>query len=331
MKRLFFILIAIVAVVTIFLLPVQAKMVMKAGHISPKMSIEGKAADKFAELVAQKTNGEIVVEVFPSEQLGKAPTMIDSTILGNQDIYIGGNVEFEKFSPGLRVVGLNYTMRDQDHFRKVLKSEVWKKIFTDPLEKVGFKTISTEFNWERGPFRVLVSKKPVNKLEDLNGLRLRIAPLDTWKRSWSALGCNVVVLPWTDVYLGLTQGVVDSVTSPFDLLYSMKFTEVAKYVARTDEYWGLVVVGMNVGKFNALKPEWQKALIDASNEAGLYHRQLSEVAVKEDLEKMKKDHGITYTVLDLKPFVAKMQPVIRQFEQEGFLPKGVYDEVQAVK
>jgi TRAP-type transport system periplasmic protein len=331
MKKLFLIFIAIVAVVTVFLLPVQAKMVMKAGHISPKTSIEGKAADKFAELVAQKTNGEIVVEVFPSEQLGKAPTMIDSTILGNQDIYIGGNVEFEKFSPGLRVVGLNYTMRDQDHFRKVLKSEVWKKIFTDPLEKVGFKTISTEFNWERGPFRVLVSKKPVKSLEDLNGLRLRIAPLDTWKRSWSALGCNVVVLPWTDVYLGLTQGVVDSVTSPFDLLYSMKFTEVAKYVARTDEYWGLVVVGMNVGKFNALKPEWQKALIDAANEAGLYHRQLSEVAVKEDLEKMKKDHGITYTVLDLKPFVAKMQPVIRQFEQEGFLPKGIYDEVQAVK
>ena len=103
MKKLFFILIAIVAVVTVSLLPVQAKMVMKAGHISPKTSIEGKAADKFAELVAQKTNGEIVVEVFPSEQLGKAPTMIDSTILGNQDIYIGGNVEFEKFSPGLRV------------------------------------------------------------------------------------------------------------------------------------------------------------------------------------------------------------------------------------
>ena len=113
-------------------------------------------------------------------------------------------------------------------------------------------------------------------------------------------------------------------TSPFDLLYSMKFTEVAKNVARTDEYWGLVVVvGMNVSKFNALKPEWQKALIDAANEAGLYHRQLSEVAVKEDLEKMKKEHGITYTVLDLKPFVAKMQPVIRQFEQEGFLPKGL--------
>ena len=53
--------------------------------------------------------------------------------------------------------------------------------------------------------------------------------------------------------------------------------------------------------------------------------------MKEDLEKMKKEHGITYTVLDLKPFVAKMQPVIRQFEQEGFLPKGLYDEIQAIK
>ena len=215
-------------------------MVLKAGHISPKTSNEGMAADKFAELVAQKTNGEIVVEMFPSEQLGKAVAMIDSTIMGNQDIYIGGNVEFERFSPGLKVLGLNYAVQDQAHFRKVLASPIWKEVFIDPLEKVGLKVLDSD--WERGPFRVLVSKKPVRSCADLTGLKLRIAPIDTWRRSWTALGCNPVVLPWTDVYLGLQQGMVDAVTSPFDLLYSMKFTEIAKYVARTDEYWGLLTV-----------------------------------------------------------------------------------------
>lgn len=307
----------------------DAKIILKAGHISPKESNEGKGADKFVELVAKKTNKEIVIEMYPSEQLGKAVAMIDSTIIGNQDIYIGGNVEFERFSPGLKVLGLNYAVRDQQHFRKILNSPIWKEIFVDPLDKIGLKVLDSD--WERGPFRVLVSKRPVRSAEDLKGLRLRIAPLDTWRRSWTALGCNVVVLPWTDVYLGLKQGIVEAVTCPFDLLYSMKFTEICKYVARTDEYWGLLTVVMNKKKFESIKPEWQKALIEAADEAGKYYMELGEKSVKEDLDKMKKEHGIEYVVLDTKPLAEKMQTVIRELEKEGFIPAGLYDRIQAIK
>jgi len=329
MKKGFYLFFVVGVLIGLSLSVAQAKMVLKAGHISPKASNEGKAADRFAELVAQKTNGEILVEVFPSEQLGKAVAMIDSTILGNQDIYIGGNVEFERFSPGLKVLGLNYSVEDQAHFRKILASPIWKEVFIDPLEKVGLKVLDSD--WERGPFRVLVSKRPVKSCSDLQGLRLRIAPLDTWRRSWTALGCNVVVLPWTDVYLGLKQGMVDAVTSPFDLLYSMKFTEVAKYVARTDEYWGLLTVVMHKKKFDGLKPEFQRALLDAANEAGNYYMDLGAKSVAEDLDKMKREHGIEYTVIDTKPCAEKMKPVIRQLEKEGFIPAGLYDRIQAIK
>ncbi|RPJ04223.1 MAG: hypothetical protein EHM36_11075, partial [Deltaproteobacteria bacterium] len=181
MKRGLFSFLVVGIITALSISPLQAKMVLKAGHISPKTSNEGKAADKFAELVAQKTNGEVVVEMFPSEQLGKAVAMIDSTVMGNQDIYVGGNVEFERFSPGLKVLGLNYAVQDQAHFRKVLASPIWKEVFVDPLEKVGLKVLDSD--WERGPFRVLVSKKPVRSCADLNGLKLRIAPIDTWRRS----------------------------------------------------------------------------------------------------------------------------------------------------
>ncbi len=329
MKKNVFLITLVALFVVAIAFSAQAKTVLKAGHISPKTSNEGKGADRFAELVAQKTKGEITVEMYPSEQLGKAVAMIDSTIIGNQDIYVGGNVEFERFSPGLKVLGLNYSVRDQAHFRKVLSSPIWKEVFIDPLDKAGLKVLDSD--WERGPFRVLVSKRPVKSCEDLKGLRLRIAPLDTWRRSWTALGCNVVVLPWTDVYLGLKQGMVEAVTAPFDLLYSMKFTEIAKYVARTDEYWGLLTVVMNKKTFESLKPDYQKALIEAADEAGKYYMELGEKSVKEDLEKMKKEHGIEYVVLDTKPCAEKMQPVIRELEKEGFIPAGLYDKIQAIK
>jgi tripartite ATP-independent transporter DctP family solute receptor len=307
----------------------EAKMVLKAGHVSPKTSLEGMGADKFAELVAQKTNGEIVVEMFPSEQLGKAVAMIDSTVMGNQDIYIGGNVEFERFSKGARVVGLNYAVVTQEHFRKVLASPIWQEIFDEPLAKVGLKVLAS--NWERGPYRYFVSTKPIKNWDDMKGIRLRIAPLDTWRRSWTALGCNVVVLPWTDVYLGLRQNLVDAGTVPSDVCYAMKWTEIAKHVIQTDEYWGLLTVQMHKNKFDSLKPEWQKALLDAANEAGKYHKMLSDKANVDDLEKMKKEHGITFTVIDKAPAVAKMLPLIREFEKEGFIPAGLYDRIQALK
>ncbi len=306
-----------------------AATVLKAGHISPKTIPEGIAADRFVELVKEKTKGDVVIEMFPSEQLGQATAMIDSTILGNQDIYIGGNVEFERFSPGLKALGLNYAVASEAQFRKILKSPVWKEIFDDPLDKVGLTVIASD--WERGPYRVLVSKRLVRNLEDLKGLKLRIAPIDTWRRSWTALGAQVVVLPWTDVYLGLKQGTIDAVTAPMNLVYSMKFTEVAKYIARTDEYWGVLTVVMNKKKFESLPPQSRKALVEAAAQAGQEYMASSERDIERDLERMKKEHGVEYTVLDLKPGIAKMQPVIRDLEKEGFIPAGIYDRLQAVK
>ena len=178
------------------LAPVHAQIVLKTGHISPKASAEGIVVDRFAALVKEKTNGEVLVEVFPSEQLGPATAMIESTILGNQDLYVGGNVEFERFSPGLKALGLNYAVESQEQFRKILKSPLWKEMFVDPLDKAGLAVVASD--WERGPFRVLISTKPVKNFDDLKGLKLRIAPIDTWRKSWTALGTQVVVLPWND-------------------------------------------------------------------------------------------------------------------------------------
>jgi tripartite ATP-independent transporter DctP family solute receptor len=306
----------------------DAKTVLKAGHISPKNSPEGVAADRFAELVKQKTNGEVEIQVFPSEQLGPATAMIESTILGNQDLYIGGNVEFERFSPGLKAVGLNYAVPSQDQFRTILNGPVWKEIFVDPLDKVGLTVIAS--NWERGPYRVLVSTKPVKSFDDLKGLKLRIAPIDSWRRSWTALGTQPVVMAWNDVYLGLQQGMIEAVTAPMNLVAAMKFGEVAKYVARTDEYWGVLAVVANKSRFEKLKPEERKAIVDAADQAGKEYMASSDKQIEDDLAKLKAA-GVTYTVLDLKPGIEKMQPVIRDLEKENFIPAGIYDKLQAGK
>jgi len=317
------------ALATVLLSPASAQIVLKAGHISPKTSPEGVAADRFAELVKDKTKGAVVVQMFPSEQLGAATAMIESTMLGNQDIYIGGNVEFERFSPAAKALGLNYAIPSQEQFRKILVSPVWKEVFVDPLDKVGLTVIASD--WERGPYRVLVSTKPVRSFEDMKGLKLRIAPIDSWRRSWTALGLQPVVLPWTDTYLGMQQGMIDAVTAPINLVASMKFTDVAKYIARTDEFWQVLAVVGNKSRMQALKPELRMAIAEAAQQAGKEYMATAEQDIERDLAKMQSEQGVTYTVLDLKPGVALMQPVIRQLEAEKFIPAGIYDRLQSGK
>jgi tripartite ATP-independent transporter DctP family solute receptor len=317
------------ALAAALLSPASAEIVLKAGHISPKTSPEGIAADRFAELVKEKTKGEVVIQMFPSEQLGAATAMIESTILGNQDIYIGGNVEFERFSPAAKALGLNYAIPSQEQFRKILASPVWKEVFIDPLDKVGLTVIASD--WERGPYRVLVSTKPIRNFEDMKGLKLRIAPIDSWRRSWTALGLQPVVLPWNDVYLGMQQGMIDAVTAPINLVASMKFTDVAKYIARTDEFWQVLAVVGNKSRIQSLKPELRKALVEAAEQAGKEYMATAEKDIERDLAKMQNEQGVKYTVLDLKPGVALMQPVIRQLETEKFIPAGIYDRLQSGK
>ena len=308
--------------------PAGAQIVLKGGHISPKDSVEGITIDRFADLVKQKTNGQITMQIFPSEQLGKSVSQIDSTAIGNQDMVFAGSPEMERFSPGLRLLGLNWVVPNVESFRKVTKSPIWNEIVHEPLGKAGFVVLAS--NWERGPYRVMVSTKPVRSLDDLKGMKLRIAPIDSWRRQWTALGMQVVVLAWNDVYLGLSQGTVEAVTAPLALVGPMKFTEVAKHITRTDEFWQILMPLVNRDVFAKLTPAQQQAMRDAAFEVGDWFVAEQERVGAADIDRLKKEHGATYSVIDVRPGVERMKPVIKQMEAENFIPVGLYEKVLAL-
>jgi TRAP-type C4-dicarboxylate transport system substrate-binding protein len=110
----------------------------------------------------------------------------------------------------------------------------------------------------------------------------------------------------------------------------MKFTEVAKYIVRTDEFWQVMVPTINKDRFAKLSADQQRALYAAAEEAGAWFVAEQERLGFQDIEKMKRDNGVDFKTIDLKPGVELMKPVIRQMESEGFIPKGLYDKVLAI-
>lgn len=318
----------IVLITTVLASQTIAQTVLKAGHISPDSSLEGIAINRFADLVSGKTNGSLVVEVFPSEQLGKAVTQIDSTIIGNQDIYFGGNPEFERFSDGLKLLGLNWVIPSQSGFRRVTQDPIWSEVFLDPMEDAGLSVLAS--NWERGPYRVMISKNPINSIADMEGVKFRIAPIETWRKSWGAVGMKTVVLAWTDVYLGLKQGTVEAVTAPISLVRSMKFTEVAKHITRTDEFWQILVPIINSKKYNSLSQVERDAIAEAAREAGDWFVAEQERRGDEDIEAMKLENNATFRTIDLAPGVEIMKDVIADMEDEGLIPGGLFERILEV-
>ncbi len=306
------------------------QLVLKLGHIDSPTSPMGKGADKFKELVEAKSNGAIRVDVFPSEQLGKGPEMVEDIVQGALELYLENPGTFDQYVPAQKIHFVSYYFRGRQHLRNCMKSDVWQEVFIKPMEAAGIKTLGTAWNWDRGPIRCLIATKPVYTPDDLKDVKMRLWSSDVAIRLWKHMGASPIVMAWGELYLGLKTGTVNCATSPGDGLWPNKLTEVAKYVTLLDEIVQTVNIHMNKKLFDTLPADQQKLLIDCANEAGAYYTSLVNGNWQKEVQLMIKEHGATFLTVDLKPWVQKAQPMIHVFEDEGLLPKGLYDRFQAI-
>lgn len=303
---------------------------LKLGTKMPSETSEGIAFDKFAELVEEKTNGEVVVQVYPAEQLGKGTTQIDNMIMGTQDMYAEGSTYFSDFDKRLEVASVPYLFEDFEHFQKFNTGKVGKYIQKNLIDQ-GIRFLNTERNFVRGPYRVLLSSTPVQTLDDLEGLRMRSFESSIYPEVWSALGVNPIVVAWTETYLAIKQGTVDAVTSPISLVRGMNFAEVAPYMTVIDEYPQDIVIAVSEESFRRLNKEQQQAMIEAANEAGEIGTQLAKDSIEEDIAFMKEENGLEVIEIDKEKWVNAAQPVHEQLEKDGFIPEGMVEAVNSAK
>jgi tripartite ATP-independent transporter DctP family solute receptor len=323
--------------VGIFLLTSQATHVgaksieLKLATKMPFQSPEGRAFLYFSDLVKKKSNGALVVNVYPSEQLGTTEVSLKGVQMGAIDMYAEGLTYLNIFIKDYEYFTPIFLYRDREHFLNFLKSPYVRELEQELASKHGIKLIDTEHTWLRGPYRVLCSTKPVFRLEDVQGLKMRMFPNKFVTEAWTELGARPSVIPWTETYLALKQGIVNMVTSPIAQVGAMKFTEVAKYVTRTDEYPQTIVFATNAKKFNSVPPELQKVLIDACNEAGVKSNEIvNEAADKVIRDFIEKDNA-AYILINMKAFREKLEPFYERAEKTGAMPAGLLDRIRKIK
>jgi len=263
--------------------PARAQVKLRFAHtLTPQNSLH-LMGEEFARRVAAKTQNGVQVQVFPAGQLGNDPQIIDGVRLGTIDMIMAGNPFFTSLIPELNIFDLPFLFRDYDHAYKVLDGPVGADLLR-LLEKHDMKPIGI---LELGFRNLTNSKRPVRVPEDLKGLRIRTTPNPAHIQAFRLLGANPVPMPITEVYLALSTGTVDGQENPTAQIEEQKFYEVQKYLSLTYHPYTSSIAVMNLKKFQALKPEHQKALQEAMQEARDWGRRLNRELDGKALAKMK--------------------------------------------
>jgi TRAP-type C4-dicarboxylate transport system substrate-binding protein len=223
-------------------------------------------------------------------------------------------------------LSLPFLLQDHDHMRRYLESDAFQSAKDKLLER-GIRFLSTEFNGDRGPYRVFLSSSPVRSLDDLQGMKMRMFPNEIAIQAWETLGAVPVQIPWPETYLAIRQGTVSAVTAPLSAIRSMKFTEVAPFVLRTNEWPQTWPITISERIWQDLPAEQQQILVDAANAATAYYAELTSARAADDIAAMQQENGAEFIAIDLAPFQERMRPLHKQLVDDGVISQEVYDAV----
>lgn len=240
----------------------------RLGHASSAESSQQRALEKFAELVKERTKGEVEIAIFPNSVLGTDQQLINLARGGSIDIVVSGSSNFNGLVPQTAALELPFVFRDTNHAYKVLDGKVGQSLL-DELGKHGLKGLAY---FENG-WRVMTNnKRPVNGPEDLKGLKVRSTPNPFHIQAFQLLGMNPSPLAIAELYAALEAKAFDAQEHPLPVFWSSKFYEVQKYLTLTNHAYSPTVAVMNKAKFDAMPPDAQKALVDCAHEAVAFHR-----------------------------------------------------------
>ncbi|MDO4776189.1 MAG: TRAP transporter substrate-binding protein [Cardiobacteriaceae bacterium] len=296
------------AAVALAVLPAQAATQLKFGYEAPRTDTQHIAAEKFQELLKEKSGGELDLALFPDSSLGNAQAMISSVRSGTLDIEMSGSPNFTGLASRLNVIDIPFMFRNREHAYRVLDGEIGADL-ADDLESQGLKVLAW---WEVGFRAISNSKHPVNKPEDVKGIKIRTNQNPMYIKAFEILGANPVPMPLSELYTALETKTVDAQEHPVGILYSVKLYEVQKYLSLTNHGYTPLLVVMNKAKFDGLPAAQQQALLAAAKEAGDYQRQLNAEKENGMIAEMEKEGLEVIRELDVAPFRAAIESQVRE-------------------
>lgn len=251
--------------------------------------------EKFKELVEEKTDGQVRVQLFGNCMLGSDRVTMESTQRGTLEMASSSSPNMANFSKKFMVFDLPYATdpAKQEVLYDALDNGELGKYFEAAAHEIGLQPIMYS---EYGYRNFVTTERPIQSAADLKGLKVRTTASPVEVKVAELLGMNPTPIAWGEVYTALQQGTVDAEGNTFSLLNDAKHTEVLKYAIDSAHNYSMHLLMMNKKYFDNLPADIQKAVLEAGHEALVYQR-----GITADLEKKAtqafKDQGITIHTL----------------------------------
>ena len=230
---------------------------------------------KFAELIKEKSEGKIVVDVYHSNALGNTGEFTQSVVAGSVDIGSGMTSDIVDFVPQAGLFDLPNLFPDVSVMRKVMSGT-----FRDTMNTYNMKGGIYMLAYADAGFRQLSSNKAVRSLSDLAGQKIRVMPNPNHVAYWKALGANPVAMEFAEVFMALQQGTIDGQENPYMNIVGNNMQEVQKFIVETNHIGHIITFFMNGELYESL-PDDVKALVnECAREAMEYGYSKADESIK---------------------------------------------------
>ncbi len=288
--------------------------VLKLAHgLDPTHPVH-KGMEFMAQRLAEKSNGKLTLDIYPSGQLGSEQQCVELLQIGSLAITKVSAAVMESFTPKFKALGLPYVFRSKEHSFNVFDGEIGKELL-----------LGTEEYWIRGlcfydaGFRSFYTiDKPINTPDDLDGLKIRVMKSQSAMEMVKALGGSPTPISWGELYTALQSGVVDGAENNAPSLYTSHHYEVCKHYSLDEHTCVPDVLIISTKVWNSLTEQEQKWLQEAADESVPVERKYWDESVKESL-RIVQEAGVTIHHPDKSKFAEKVQGLLDKYKQDEVL------------
>jgi tripartite ATP-independent transporter DctP family solute receptor len=280
---------------------------LKYGHVGKPGSLFSASVEEFAKRANAKLGDKAVVQVFGSSQLGKDKELLQKLKLGQITFSLPSSV-MSSVADEFAIFEMPYIIKSRDHMMKV-QTEIGESVLQNAANGQGYQILAY---WENGFRNITNNTRPINKPEDLAGIKLR-TPKGAWRvKMFQLYGANPTPMAFSDVFTALKTNVIDGQENPYAQIWSAKFQEVQTYLSITGHVYTPAYVLVSQKHFAKLPEDVQQILVETAQETQAYVYELA-AQLETDLLTKLTEGGMTVNTADKDAFIAASGPIYDEF------------------
>jgi tripartite ATP-independent transporter DctP family solute receptor len=283
---------------------------LRLSHVGAPAHPSVMGAEKWAELIKEKSGGKLTLKVFGNGVLGGDVQALSAVQGGTIDMTAMNSGLLQSLVKEFAIFDFPFLFENGKEADAILDGAFGKKL----ADLLPAKNLHNLAYWELGFREMTNSKREVKTLEDFSGLKIRVMQLPICIETFSALGTNPVPMPFPELYTALEQKIVDAQENPFSVIESSKFYEVQKFLTVTHHIYNPQSVLVSKKKWDTLSNDEKEILTSTLIEATKWQRENSRKLAEDSLANLKKTMTVsTLPPEELSKIRAKLKPVIDKF------------------